>query len=488
MEPIKYRRPRWTPLAVFCLILTWNDRIQSFWELTYKFPGGLKTGIALAVLSLLLTLNGRTQSFWELTYEFPGGPKTGIALAKDSCLFVGLLTGIIRSCDEGYSFENALQSTSIATVFASRSAKVFAGGAGRIYASNNLGETWDSVSLPTVYPVLQIIDTPNGGLFAITGADIGLGGDGVFYSADNGRTWVERNNGLSRLDRNCQRIVADRKGRLYLAVADEYATGGGGLFISENDGLWWERVQIVFDGKGNVENQLRIISATGLSISPQDSLYISFEGRAGNALVRLNLHKHLNAIKDHNRFWTRLEVFNSVNWWEDRMLNNIYFSSKGLRLSSVSGPISQGATYLSSDKDGTWQRIDAGLGANILGMRHSQYFVEKSNGRLFMVQYLDERIYKLKADRPTPVKTPARPSFPLKIYPNPVAPGQPFYIDKPSGLPNYQIDIFDAAGRRHEAIQSDDMRTPVNAPATPGIYFIRVDTGNKGRTLQLIVQ
>ena len=323
MEPIKYRRPRWTPLAVFCLILTWNDRIQSFWELTYKFPGGLKTGIALAVLSLLLTLNGRTQSFWELTYEFPGGPKTGIALAKDSCLFVGLLTGIIRSCDEGYSFENALQSTSIATVFAGRSAKVFAGGAGRIYASNNLGETWDSVSLPTVYPVLQIIDTPNGGLFAITGADIGLGGDGVFYSADNGRTW---------------------------------------------------------------------------------------------------------------------------------------------------------------------QRIDAGLGANILGMRHSQYFVEKSNGRLFMVQYLDERIYKLKADRPTPVKTPARPSFPLKIYPNPVAPGQPFYIDKPSGLPNYQIDIFDAAGRRHGAIQGDDMRTPVNAPATPGIYFIRVDTGNKGRTLQLIVQ
>lgn len=282
---------------------------------------------------------------------------------------------------------------------------------------------------------------------------------------------MAHNNGLGPNDRNFQRIAVDRNGRLYLAVADENAIGNGGFFISENDGLWWERVPILFDGQGNVENQLRIISATGLSISPQDRLYLSFEGRAGNALARLNLRKHIDEIKDHNRFWTRIEVFNSASWWEDRMLNNIYFSSTGLRLSSVSGPISQGATYFSSDKDGTWKRTDAGLGANILAMRHTQHFVEKSNGRLFMVQYLDERIYQLKADRPTPVKTPARPSFPLKIYPNPVAPGQPFYIDTPSGLPNYQILIFDAAGRWLESIQGADMQTAVNAPAVPGGVF-----------------
>jgi photosystem II stability/assembly factor-like uncharacterized protein len=159
---------------------------------------------------------------------------------------VGLTSGVIRSCDEGVSFDNVLAARVVFSVYATASKQVLAGGSGIIYYTNDWGQTWDSVALATVYPVVQIVENPAGDLFAITGAlDIELGyvGDGVFYSADRGVNWTARNSGLG-IYKSCERIAVDKNGRLYLGAADEYSTGAGGLFVSDNDGLFWEHVNI----------------------------------------------------------------------------------------------------------------------------------------------------------------------------------------------------------------------------------------------------
>jgi photosystem II stability/assembly factor-like uncharacterized protein len=152
------------------------------------------TKILILTTLLLWPLWTFPQQFWNLTNEFWGGPKTGLALLNDSVLFVATTTGVLKSTDEGKSFEQVLSASAVHTVFASSPGSVFAGGTGRIYYSDDIGTSWDSVVLNSAYPVKQIIQNKNGALFAITG-DYNEG-DGVYYSEDNGKTWETRNNGL----------------------------------------------------------------------------------------------------------------------------------------------------------------------------------------------------------------------------------------------------------------------------------------------------
>lgn len=431
------------------------------------------------------------QSFWTLTNSFPGGPKTGITLAHDTCLFVGLTAGLIRSCDGGNNFEPSLQASVLFSVFTSDSGmgSVFAGGAGLIYRSDDLGVSWDSLSLPSIYPITQFLEDHDGGLFAISGTlDVAEGfvGDGVFYSADGGLNWEKRNNGLGGY-LSAERIAIDRHGRLYLAMADEYVTGNSGLFFSDNKGLLWKHIDVTINGRGVIENKVKVGRTTGLTISPKDSLYFSISGIAGSALVELNLSKHINAVED-NTHWKPYKVFDAVSWWLDRTLYNIHVAENGYMFSSTKGSINTGATYYSTDDSRSWQSNTDGLGLDIFGLRNVQHFAETSHGQLFMVQLLDERIYRTEIDRPTAVKNPREEWAEPRIYPNPVAPQGAIQLEVIDKYEVIHCQLFDAMGRslRTEPLQTG--KPVMIAPSTPGVYFIRLLAGPKGRTLRLVVQ
>ncbi|MCK6650751.1 MAG: hypothetical protein L6Q66_13930, partial [Bacteroidia bacterium] len=275
------------------------------------------------------------QIFWRTTYEFPGREKTGITITPNGCLFVSLTNGIIKSCNEGNNFTTVLNSSAVFTIHSDNSGKIFVGGIGKIFRSFNNGQTWDSVILNTIFPIKKFIQNSQGHLFAITGelTDNGYEGDGVLFSDNDGLTWSQRNNGLGVY--TCiDQIAIDKNDRLYISAADEYVSGNGGLFISENSGNLWEHIHIEVNGNGIFDNYLKIANCTGLSVSPDDSVCFSFSGVAINNLVKLNVVKNINEIRNDN-YWKYYTVVSSPTWWIDRLLHNIHFAKNGDKYSSV---------------------------------------------------------------------------------------------------------------------------------------------------------
>ncbi len=436
--------------------------------------------IIILNMLLLWPLLAISQQFWLLTNEFWGGSKTGITLVDDSVLYVSTTTGVLKSTDDGTHFEQVLSAFAVHTVFASSSGTVFAGGTGKIYFSENWGATWDSVSLNSVYPVKQIIENKYGILFAITGVE--NEGDGVFCSEDNGKTWEDRNNGLGIL-KGCERIAVDKNGRLYLAISDKGSTGKGGLFISETYGLLWEKVTVKMD---SFYAPFKITSTTGLSISPDDRLYLSFYGVAYNYLVQLNISKSIDDIT-LNSSWRALHVDRTVTWWTDRPLNNIHFSQNGDWYSSYYQLAYIGATYFSETGGNFWNRVDYGLGISEDGWRHPQQFVEKKSGRIFMVQYLDERIYTTDKSLVTSAKPPVHNSPPIQVFPNPVKVGGKLTVQVPESGDSAHISIYDLTGKILASKPISDSFNEIKVPEKPGMYIVAAQYQGAVKTEKILV-
>lgn len=425
------------------------------------------------LVTLLSTTNLLAQKFWLTTYEFPDGPKIGITLTRDTCLFAATEKRILRSFNDGRNFERVLQASAVYSVFATKTGKMMAGGVGKIFISSDLGTSWDSVSLNTVYPVTQFTEGKNGELFAITGAlnpEQGFMGDGVFYSADDGRNWSQRNNGLG-IYKSCEKIAIDKAGRLYLAVADEHVSGSAGLFISENNGENWEHVAINIDGKNAINDEIKVGNTLGLTISPNDSIYFSFSGVAGKAAVSLNLVKSINEVRNPSQ-WKPFQLWNTNLWWNDRLLHNIHFAKNGDWYSSSSGSVTTGGTYIAKKNFRKWERTDYGLGLNIFSSRSEQFFAERPNGKIFMVQFLDERIYKTDTSMITTLN-PVRESIKeISVFPNPVNKRESFKLKLPENDYPASYSIYNSTGKKISSHTIRENEIIITAPELPGIYFI----------------
>ena len=428
--------------------------------------------LLITVITFISAYPIQAQKFWLTTYEFPNGPKTGIISLDDNNLLASYRFGILQSKNGGNHFEVVLRASSVFSIFSTSSGNVYAGGPGKIFRSLNQGLSWDSVSLNSTYPVLQITENPQGHLFAITSAldsEKGYVGDGVFFSDDQGKTWTQRNTGLGNY-KSCERIVCDKNGRIYLTVADEYVSGNGGLFVSSDNGLSWQHIDIRIDGKNAISNEIKVANTTGLTVTPDDSLIVSLSGIAVNTLIQLNIKKSIATVSNDS-FWKPFNITNTNSWWYDRMLGNIYFSKNGDRYSSVSGSVSQGGTYLQKNGKNTWQRYDYGLGLDMNGERNFQYFVGNSSGRIFMIQRLDERIYWTDESIPTSSPIPVK-SQNFTVFPNPAQPGSTVTLQSDKDLSGYQITVYDSAGKVVHAAETTSQNPTVISPSSPGIYIV----------------
>lgn len=425
-----------------------------------------------AILCILLNGNVQAQKFWLTTYEFPNGPKTGLIQPNDNNMLTSYRYGVLHSVNEGTHFEQVLQASSVFTLFSSKSGRILAGGPGKVFRSLDQGQTWDSTSLNTIYPIMQFTETPQGHLFAITGVlDIEQGyiGDGVFYSNDQGETWAQRNSGLGNYS-CCERITCDKNGRIYLTVADEYVSGNGGLFVSDDNGLSWQHIDIRIDGKNAISNEIKVANTTGLTVTPDDSLIVSLSGIAVNTLVQLNIKKSIADI-GNDLFWKPFNISNTNSWWYDRMLGNIYFAINGDQYSSVPGSMNAGGTYLLKKGNTAWQRLDYGLGLDMNGTRNYQYFTENSSGRIFMIQMLDERIYWTDESLLTSVPVSIE-SKNFTIFPNPVRSGETVNLRTNKNLSEYQITVYDSSGKVVHSVARTLQNPTIVAPSIPGIYLI----------------
>lgn len=419
-------------------------------------------------------INAEARKFWLLTYEFPGGPKTGITLINDSCLIVSAQNEVLRSFNLGKKFETVLTGSEIYSLFSTKSGKIFAGSAGKIFYSDNMGDTWDSVSVNSDFPVTAFAENHEGGIFAATGGvdtAYNLVGDGILYSGNGGLTWEYRNNGLGQL-KYCDKLAVDKNGRLYIAIADESVSGTGGLYISDNNGLQWEHIDISIDGDKAIPDDMTIERTTGLTISKDDIVYLSFIGLAENTLVTLNINKSIDNVKSKN-FWKIMTVIEDDLWWLDRNINNIHFARNGYWYSSVSGSMNKGGTYLKGNITG-WSRIDYGLGLDINNTRNTQHFCETTGGKIFMIQYLDERIYYTDTSMVTGIDDEYYNDSQIDIYPNPAVTGGKITIELQGDEINSKISIVSQMGIKI----SEKAATPginyLDMPNLPGLYYITI--------------
>lgn len=436
----------------------------------------MKNNLSFLLCLVLIPAAGFAQKFWLTTYEFPFGPKTGISSINDSLLFVGLTNGVIKSDDEGGHFERVLSASHTYTVYSDNSGLVLAGGRGQVYFSQDAGVHWDSVSLNHDYPVVKFARNSVGGLFAITGEysnDEGYIGSGVFYSADNGYIWTPRNNGLGA-SLCCDQMVIDHQNKVYVTVNDEYSDGNGGLYCSEDNGLHWVQLQILIDGEGIIEDMVFMTSCSGLSISPQDTLYLSLEGSAGSAAVRLNLCMSLSEI-DNGTYWHKMRVAEVASWWLDRPLNNIHFAGNGDWYSSMTNSINLGGTFFKKNGTGNWHRQTQGLGLDVFQQYNAQLFTETSAGKIFMVQYMDERVYWADTSAVTPVHT--IDSKHLTVFPSLVPAQGRVQVETGNGEDIGMLAIYGLDG---QLISNTILNTPkaaIEAPGEPGYYL--VSTGRR---------
>ncbi|MCE4565679.1 T9SS type A sorting domain-containing protein [Maribellus sp. CM-23] len=438
--------------------------------------------IKLFLLTLLLFqfYQGSGQQFWLTTNEFWGGPKTGITLSNDSVILVSTRNSVLRSTDECYSLEKGLDCSELFTVYASNKGRIFAGGKGKIFFSDDTGITWDSVAINSIYPVTQLTENSYGELFAITGIE--EKGDGIFFSGNNGASWSKRNNGLNS-NPGCTKVAVDKNDRVYLITSDINSTGAGGLFISETSGLLWQKVTINVD---DLASPIKIVKATGLSILSNDSIYMSFNGTASNFWVGLNLSKSINDVSNAS-FWKVMIMGEHAHWWEDDPINNRYISKNGDWYSSINGYINVGGTCFS--KDGSnWEILDYGLGTDTLNVRTEQFFVETSEGRIFMIQKYDERIYTTDKSLVTGIPGPVENKSEVSVFPNPVLRGEQLTIklDGYRGVP--EISIYDITGRKMYSGQVLTSENRIVAPAKSGIYFVQVKSAQSEQTIKVLVQ
>ena len=425
-----------------------------------------------AILCILLANHIQAQKFWLTTYEFPNGPKTGIIQPNDNNLLVSYRYGILQSKNGGTHFDVILHASSVFTLFSTKSGHILAGGPGKVFRSLDQGQSWDSVSLNTVYPIIQFTETPQGHLFAVTGVfdfEQGYMADGVFFSDDQGKTWSPRNNGLINY-KTCEHIASDKKGRLYATTADENALGNGGLFVSDDSGLSWQRIDIRVNDDNGTPYDITVATVTGLSISPDDSIYVSLSGIIANFSVQLNLKKSLTDVSN-TPSWKFFNITNTGTWWYDRLLGDIYFAKNGDRYSSMPGSMSSGGTYLLKNGKKTWQWLDYGLGLDMNGLRNYEYFAENSSGKVFMIQMLDERIYWTDESLLTSVPGSIEPKN-FSIFPNPVKSEETITLLSSENLSEYQITVYDLTGKVIRTVENAFQVPSIVAPSVPGIYLI----------------
>src|SRR5690554_558395 len=433
------------------------------------------------ILLLIYPRYTLAQGFWQLTDEFTGGPKTGLTLLNDSILIVSCTNRILRSTNPGKTFEQVLIASSVYTTFTTASGKILAGGKGKIFISENDGISWDSVTINSNYPVKQFAENKAGSLFCITGES--NHGDGVFFSEDTGKNWEPRNVGLGNL-KGCEKIAIDKNGKVYLTIADENSTGNGGLFISENNGESWKKMTIYVD---SFYAPLKVTNTTGLSVSPADSVYLSFYGIASNFLVQLNICKSIDDVTYDNS-WEYYQVHKSTSWWLDRPINNIHFSKKGDRYSSYTELVSQGATYYSEAGQNIWQRVDDGLGRSEDGWRKEQVFAETESGRIFMIQYLDERIYTTDKSLVTFVDSPVTPPESIQIFPNPVKKDAVLTIKTSNLNDNLECSLYDLTGRKISMQTIIDNTFELSNQVPSGIYILFIKTKNRIFKEKIVVE
>lgn len=198
--------------------------------------------------------------FWEQTNGPYGGTVWSVAINSDNEIFAGTQGGgIFRSSNRGESWMNVSNGSTarfISSIVTGQDGFILAGTEKGVLRSTNHGESWDQINNGLTEPfVATLAIAPNRYLYAGTVAENFFHTDGkVFRSVDSGKNWKDtgfRDSGVTV-------IAVNSRGDVFVG------TDRNGLFYSTDEGSTWIR-----SDSGLTRTDIRAIA-----ISPTGTIYL----------------------------------------------------------------------------------------------------------------------------------------------------------------------------------------------------------------------
>jgi hypothetical protein len=459
--------------------------MKRFWK---QLPRLKERGLLSTFLLLvgLATPPAQGQNFWQTTAPAPFGPKSGLLAIGDSTLLTAVPAGLLRSINQGRTWALARRTRPVHTLHATRQGLLLAGGTGMVYRSRDAGATWDSVAVAATYPVTAFADTPQGDLLLGTGGEDPQhrdAGDGIFFSADGGRTWTPRNTGLGAA-RRVTHLLDDAQGRLFAATTDyDDPTRQPGLYRSTAQSQLWQYLPVRLNG-AQWTIPITVYEVTNLAIRPGDSLLCSFMGVAQSVGIQGNYIKSLAEATTPSIDWQPLVGRTAPRWWDRAPMLPLHLARDGSWYSSRLG-LSSGGTLRSVNRGRNWSLLNSGLGWSSSGLREQQFFAEFPSGKLFMVQLGDAQVYYHQATAlagKTPRAAPA-----VQLFPNPTT--GLVHVASVAGQRIVSLTLYDLQGRLLRTVRPTATPATIDLTAeTPGMYQVVAELADGRQVRQKVLR
>jgi len=158
----------------------------------------------------------------------------------------------------------------------------------------------------------------------------------------------------------------------------------------------------------------------------------------------------------------------------DQPINDIHFAKNGDAYSSVAGTLKIGGTMFRKNGSSLWSKQLQGLGTDIWAMYSIQDFAELSTGKVFMVQFLDERIYWADTSAFSSVFEPVTKDHnTITVYPNPTTRGGRVSLQT---MGNYvrpqRLYLSDIHGKIVSTHTMTTENMDIEEPNEPGTYIL----------------
>lgn len=451
---------------------------------------------------MLIAVNVKAQEWKPVSGQIADARFTGIAARESSPVVIAatLNSGIYRSIDSGDTWQEVFSTQDSIFSLADIDGKHFcAGGKGFTYTSSDSGITWTSNALPFSMSVGRLAFHPSGVLIAGTGSKWDLSGgnlgDGVWFSADTGKTWSSLNTGIDKTNPLIEALAVTPSGIILAGVYDNNIGLSGKYGIMKLDSLsgTWQRIPVSVKAPFNqdyTDQNLRIESVFNINII-DGQVVASITGAYINFGYAFSIQKPIQDIDNLSADWKVKWVVDSIpstgSYYEH--ITNIFKDSRNTFWASVSGAgneINNNLFTGSLTIDTPWT---PNMG-NIAEQTGRFLFAEAANGRLYAIGYFTGSQIFVRTNSTDPVsvkETEDKQNNRLQIFPNPAK----NYI-KLSGLTsteNLKLMMYDGLGKKvmeQNINYENEVIVPLDDNLPVGLYILSVTTERGQQTIRLV--
>jgi photosystem II stability/assembly factor-like uncharacterized protein len=178
---------------------------------------------------------------WIRLTGYPSSECWTIAIDDSNFIFAGDgdLGGVYKSIDEGNTWTQVLPS-SVAplSIKINNEGTIFVGARDNFYNSTDNGQSWNSYYYGLDNQIISSILTISGSQIYV-GTGYYSSGNGVYYSPDDGITWIQK--GLN--GKVIYSLTSDQFGAIYVATKFD------GVYKTTDDGLTWQQINKGIENK-----------------------------------------------------------------------------------------------------------------------------------------------------------------------------------------------------------------------------------------------